>query len=84
MPLFDYKCNGCAVTFEALVLKGKEPAACTACGSADLARLMSLPAVRSSTTADLAMRSAKRRDQAQGAERTHAQAQYEESHDRHG
>lgn len=84
MPLFDYKCNACAATFEALVLKGKEPTACVACGSAELERLLSLPAVRSSTTTDLAMRSAKKRDQAQANERSHAQAQYEQSHDRHG
>ena len=83
MPLFDYKCNACAHTFEALVLKGKEPV-CATCGSSDLERLVSLPAVRSSSTADLAARSAKKRDQSQAAERTHAQAQYEQSHDRHG
>ncbi len=83
MPLFDYKCNACGVTFEALVLKGKEPV-CASCGGADLEKLLSLPAVKSSTTHDLAMRSAKRRDKAQSAERESAQRQYEESHDRHG
>ncbi|MEP7384536.1 MAG: zinc ribbon domain-containing protein [Gemmatimonadota bacterium] len=83
MPLFDYTCKACGVTFEALVLKGKEPV-CAGCGSADLERLLSLPAVRSASTHDLAMRSAKKRDQAQSAERGHAQRQYEESHDRHG
>ncbi|MBK8057480.1 MAG: zinc ribbon domain-containing protein [Gemmatimonadetes bacterium] len=84
MPLFDYKCTACGHTFEALVLKGQEPAACTACGSAGLDKLLSLPAVKSSTTTDLAMRSAKKRDAGQAAERAHAQAQYEQSHDRHG
>jgi putative FmdB family regulatory protein len=84
VPLFDYKCTACGHTFEALVLKGREPAACTACGGAALEKLLSLPAVKSSTTTDLAMRSAKKRDAGQAAERTHAQAQYEQSHDRHG
>ena len=83
MPLFDYKCNACGHTFEALVLKGKEPV-CASCGGDQLERLLSLPAVRSSSTTDLAMRSARKRDQVQAAERSHAQAQYEESHDRHG
>lgn len=83
MPIFDYKCPACGHTFEALVLKGKEPA-CAQCGNASLERLISLPAVKSSTTSDLAMRSAKRRDAAQAAERSHAQLQYEKSHDRHG
>lgn len=80
MPLYDYRCTGCGHTFEALVLKGKEPA-CAACGSSALERLLSLPAVKSSTTSDLAMRSAKQRDRAQAAERTHAQLQYERNHD---
>ena len=68
MPIFDYKCAACGHTFEALVLKGKAPV-CAACGSASLEKLMSLPAVKSSTSADLAMRSAKKRDQGQAAER---------------
>lgn len=83
MPLFDYKCTACGHAFEALVLKGKEPM-CAQCGSDVLERLLSLPAVKSSSTTDLAMRSAKKRDSAQAAERTHAQLQYERSHDRHG
>lgn len=83
MPIFDYKCTACGHTFEALVLRGKEPV-CAACGSSSLEKLLSLPAVKSSTTTDLALRSAKRRDQGQAAERTHAQLQYEKSHDRHG
>ena len=82
MPLFDYKCKTCAHTFEALVLKGREPV-CATCGSDDLERLVSLPAVRSSSTTELSARGAKKRDQSQAAERTHAQAQYEQSHDRH-
>jgi putative FmdB family regulatory protein len=83
VPLYDYKCHACGTTFEALVLKGKEPP-CASCGGTELERLLSLPAVKSSSTADLVARSVKRRDQAQAAERTHAQDQYEKSHDRHG
>ena len=83
MPLFDYKCTACGHTFEALVLRGQEPV-CASCGSATLERLLSLPAVKSSTTTDLAMRAARKRDAGQAAERTHAQLQYERSHDRHG
>lgn len=83
MPIFDYKCSACGHTFEALILKGTVPA-CTACGSAELERLLSLPAVKSSSTSDLAMRAARKRDAGQAAERAHAQLQYEKSHDRHG
>lgn len=83
MPIYDYRCSACGHTFEALVLKGKEPA-CASCGSATLERQLSLPAVKSSTTTDLAMRAARKRDAGQAAERAHAQLQYEKSHDRHG
>jgi hypothetical protein len=57
---------------------------CSACESASVERILSPPAVKSESTRDLAMRAAKKRDQAQGKERMHAQLQYEESHDRHG
>jgi len=83
VPIFDYTCKGCGATFEALVLKGAEPK-CASCGGTDLERLFSAAAVKSSTTADLSARSAKKRDQAQATERMHAQLQYERSHDRHG
>jgi len=83
MPIFDYKCTACGHTFETLVLKGSEPS-CAACGSSALEKLFSVPAVKSSSTSDLAMRAARKRDASQAAERTHAQLQYEKSHDRHG
>lgn len=35
MPLFDYKCNPCAKTFETLQLNSSEPVNCPTCGSAD-------------------------------------------------
>ena len=43
MPIFDYRCKACDKTFEMLVLSGETPA-CTACGSTDLEKLVSLPA----------------------------------------
>ena len=80
MPLFDFRCTACAHVFEALVLKATVPA-CPQCGAAELEKLLSLPAVRSSATTDLAMRSAKRRDQAQAKEQAYTQRQYELNHD---
>jgi putative FmdB family regulatory protein len=38
MPLYDYKCRGCAEQFELLVLKSTV-AACPTCGSLDLEQL---------------------------------------------
>lgn len=80
MPLYDYACGGCGHVFEALVLKGKEPASCPSCSATTLERLLSLPAVRSESTRALAMRAARERDRKQGTERTQEQLRYERSH----
>jgi putative FmdB family regulatory protein len=81
MPLFDYRCVSCGHQFEVLVLKGKEPAACAACASPTLERLLSLPAVKSESTRAKAMAAAKRRDVAQAKDQAHEQRKYELSHD---
>ena len=83
MPVYEYSCNNCGNEFEVLVLRDVVPA-CPSCESEDLERLRSVPKVQSSSTHDLAMRAAKKRDQAQGRERVEEQRRYEESHDRHG
>jgi len=83
MPIYEYCCRACGHEFEELILPGTEPA-CPSCKSADLERLLSLPALKSQSTHEKAMRAAKKRDSAQGKERMHAQLQYEKSHDRHG
>ena len=83
IPIYEYSCQACERRFEALV-RAKEKVVCPDCGSADIERELSLPTVKSQGSRDLAMRAAKKRDAAQGTERTHAQLQYEQSHDRHG
>jgi putative FmdB family regulatory protein len=83
MPIYEYSCSACDHRFEALVRKQKAPA-CPSCGSTQVERLLSLPAVRSETTKDLALRAAKKRDAGQAKERMHEQLRYEQSHDRHG
>lgn len=79
MPIFDFSCRACGATFELLVRKN-EPA-CPKCGSSDLDRHFSLPAIQSESTHGLAMRAAKKRDQAQGKERIIAQQHYAAHHD---
>ena len=81
MPLFDYRCVACGHQFEVLVLRGKEPEACAACGASRLERLLSLPAVKSESTRAKAMAAAKRRDTAQAKDQAHEQRKYELSHD---
>jgi len=80
MPIYDYSCRACEHRFEALVRGGAVPS-CPECGSDDLERLLSLPAVRSESTRQQAMRAAKQRDSRQANEREHAQRQYELHHD---
>lgn len=79
MPIYEYQCRLCGHQFEALVRKSDTPA-CPSCQSVDLQRLLSLPAVKTESTKAQALKAAKRRDQAQGTERTIEQLKYERSH----
>lgn len=79
MPLYDFRCTSCQHAFEGLV-RGDTTPPCPACGSTALERLMPLPYVKSDVTHDLAMRAARKRDKAQGTERTQEQLRYERSH----
>ncbi|MES2523424.1 MAG: zinc ribbon domain-containing protein [Gemmatimonadota bacterium] len=80
MPIFDFVCAKCRHEFEALVRNGSA-AACPACGSTELEKQLSLPALKTDATHGLAMQAAKRRDRAQGIDRVHEQRKYEQSHD---
>jgi len=79
MPIFEYECKGCGHKFEALVCKSDVPE-CPSCKSTDLERLLSLPVVKSESTKAQALKAARKRDKAQGTERTQEQLKYERSH----
>lgn len=79
MPIYEYECKGCGHHFEALVRKSDTPV-CPSCSSADLERLLSLPALKTESTRAQALKAAKKRDKAQGTERTIEQLKYERSH----
>ena len=83
MPIYEYACQQCEHEFEDLV-RGDETSKCPACGSEELARLLSLPRVISESTRALSMKAAKKRDAGQAQDRMHDRLHYEESHDRHG
>ena len=83
MPIYEYTCRDCELDFERLVL-GRTTPTCPECESENLERRLSLPRVKSSSTHDLAMRAAKKRDASQARDRMHERIRYEESHDRHG
>ena len=80
MPVYDFSCRACNHQFELLV-RGKKVPVCPECASEDLERLLSLPAVRSSSTRALALKAAKKRDAKQGHERVQEQILYEKNHD---
>jgi putative FmdB family regulatory protein len=80
MPMFDFVCSKCRHEFEALV-RGSTAATCPGCGSVELEKQMSLPALKTESTHGLAMQAAKRRDKAQGFDRMHEQRKYELSHE---
>jgi putative FmdB family regulatory protein len=79
MPIWEYSCQACGHQFELLV-RGSTTPACKACGSEKLTRLVSLPAVKSSGTHELALKAARKRDKKLGAENARAQREYEEHH----
>ena len=79
MPIFEYHCRGCEHDFELLVLKGTA-IECPKCQSADLERLLSIPAVKSESTHAQAMKAAKKRDTKQASEMNRAQREYELHH----
>ena len=81
MPIFEYACRGCGHEFEVLVRAGDTtPPVCRSCQSADLERLLSIPAVQSETTHGMAMRAAKKRDVRQNKINVADQAAYEKEH----
>ena len=82
IPIYEYTCQDCGNDFELLV-RGSDTPACPGCESTALERQFSLPTMHTSGTHDMAMRAAKKRDKRQGAERAHAQREYELNHDDH-
>jgi putative FmdB family regulatory protein len=79
MPIYEYECKDCGHHFEALVRKSDVPA-CPSCSSTELERRLSLPALKTQSTTAKSMKAAKKRDKAQGTERTMEQLKYERSH----
>ena len=80
MPIFEYSCNACHHEFETLVRTGDTPA-CPKCAATALTKLLSLPAIKSDTTHDLALRAAKKRDAKQADINARTQREYELAHD---
>lgn len=50
MPIYEYRCQGCKTTFEALV-RGERTVTCPQCGSPALDKLLSVPHISTGRTA---------------------------------
>ena len=79
MPIFDYSCKDCGKRFDVLI-RGTEKAACPKCGSQELEKNLSLPALKTETTHGKAMAAAKRRDKRQARDNYWTQRDYERAH----
>jgi putative FmdB family regulatory protein len=49
MPLYEYHCKPCILTFEALIKSAGEPAHCLRCNHIDVHKLLSVPATAQAT-----------------------------------
>jgi len=79
MPLYDYECRTCGHEFEALLRTG-ETAACAACGSTDLRRLLSGFAVSSEHTRALNLAAGRKATSKDRKDKAMAQYEYEKHH----
>ncbi len=52
MPIYEYSCGSCSRRFE-LLIRGDETPSCPDCGTAQLEKLLSVPAAHTSSSSDL-------------------------------
>ena len=81
MPLYDFRCKGCGVEFEALVRPPAAPV-CPACAGADLERLLSgfSFSVRSDGLSPAARRAVQKQQASQKADHAAFQEESEKKH----
>ena len=79
MPIYEYSCRGCGQQFELLVLASTVPA-CPQCEGRDLERVISMFAVSSEGSRQIALSGARKRAAGVKREKDHAQAEYEKNH----
>ena len=79
MPIFDYSCKGCGHRFDALVLRN-EVVSCSKCGSQDLEKNITMPALKTDGTHAQALKAAKQRDKRQARDNYWTQRDYERAH----
>ncbi len=76
MPLYEYQCHACGRQHERLVRLSDSPLPCIHCGNEDVVRILSLCAVSTSTTRQIALSSGRRA--ASRVQREKGDAEHEE------
>lgn len=81
MPIYEYECRGCGHLFEFLLLPTTTSApACPSCKGEELERVISMFAVSSDGTRNLALNDGRKRAAGARREKAHADAEYERNH----
>jgi putative FmdB family regulatory protein len=79
MPIYEYRCRGCAHEFEAIV-RGQEQPTCPACQGADLERLISMFAVDSDGSRALSTSAARRANARVTRDKAWSDYEYDRKH----
>ena len=82
MPIYEYECRGCGHQFEFLLLPSN-PATptCPECKSLELERVISMFAVSSDGTRQLALNDGRKRAASVRRDKVQAEAEYEKAHE---
>lgn len=79
MPIYEYRCTACRHEFEELVRIGDTPP-CPSCGSLELERRRSMPAISTSQTRKTALESGRRLGDRARRDKQAADAEYYRKH----
>ena len=80
MPIFEYQCLGCGHMFEYLILPKSSAASCPECESAEVEKMISVPAISSDGTKERARQSGLARNKRLGVEKSRADHEYFHKH----
>ena len=82
MPIYEYECRGCGLQFEFLLLPSNPAApACPECKGQELERVISMFAVSSDGTRQMALNDGRKRAASVRRDKVHAEAEYERNHE---
>ena len=82
MPIYEYECRGCGHQFEFLLLPTNPTVpTCPQCSSLELERVISMFAVSSDGTRQLALNDGRKRAARVNRDKSIAEAEYEKNHE---